>query len=358
MPRVILIVFSLMTSSFVFGQGNNSLASKVGLGAYGEINYNQDLSSENSTIGELDVQRLVLLTSYKFNEDISFFGEIEFEHVKEVLTPHGIINERHESPTFHGVERPFIDNKVIPSTWREIGAGINGKLPQASSSFQVYVMNGLLGYDDSGKLGGSSGLRGGRQKGAESVISSPNLAANYTYYGIKGLRLGASSYLGRTQSTLFDGIDKSNQVLQNQADSSTVGLFLAAVNANYAHDGLELIGQLYSNTLSNTKQYNEFTNRDIGSRMTGAYSVVAYNILQKSDTKNELSPFVRYEIWNLHSKTNGITANPAYDNNAIIAGFGFKPNPGLAFKIDVQSQKNSADNERKNGLNLGLGFAF
>ena len=44
-----------------------------------------------------------------------------------MLIPMGIVNEYHEPTTFNGVERPSIDGKIIPSTWREIGLGLYGK---------------------------------------------------------------------------------------------------------------------------------------------------------------------------------------------------------------------------------------
>ncbi|HAT63501.1 MAG TPA: hypothetical protein DCS66_02720, partial [Flavobacteriaceae bacterium] len=98
----------------------------VTVGAYGEMTYNQP-ESDN---GELDVQRLVLLFGYKFNDKTQFVTEVEFEHVEEVfieqafvnyavgdnlslrgglmLVPMGIVNEFHEPTTFNGVERPEV----------------------------------------------------------------------------------------------------------------------------------------------------------------------------------------------------------------------------------------------------------
>jgi len=46
----------------------------VSLQGYGEILYNQP----DNANGELDVQRLVLLFGYKFNERLQFITEIEF----------------------------------------------------------------------------------------------------------------------------------------------------------------------------------------------------------------------------------------------------------------------------------------
>ncbi|MAP53497.1 MAG: hypothetical protein CL605_01205, partial [Altibacter sp.] len=154
----------------------------VTIGAYGEINYNQP-EGDN---GELDVQRLVVLLGYKFNEKTQFVSEIEFEHVEEVfveqafvnyavsdnlslrgglmLVPMGIVNEFHEPTTFNGVERPAVDNSIVPTTWREIGVGVTGRFPDASLGYQAYIFNGFKSTVSDGEggatgfLSGSSGL--------------------------------------------------------------------------------------------------------------------------------------------------------------------------------------------------------
>ena len=165
----------------------------VTVGAYGETTYNQP-EGDN---GELDVQRLVLLFGYKFNDKTQFVTEIELEHVEEVfveqafvnyavadnvslrgglmLVPMGIINEYHEPTTFNGTERPSVDNVIVPTTWREIGIGVTGRFPEASIGYQAYIFNGFKstvsdGEDGvSGFLKGSNGLRGGRQKAIKST---------------------------------------------------------------------------------------------------------------------------------------------------------------------------------------------
>ena len=123
----------------------------ITLGGYGEVLYNKP---ENLN-AEIDIQRLVLLFGYKFDERVQFVTEIEFEHVKEVyveqafvnynltqglniraglmLVPMGIINEFHEPTIFNGVERPSLDKYIIPTTWREIGIGLSGRLNRISA---------------------------------------------------------------------------------------------------------------------------------------------------------------------------------------------------------------------------------
>lgn len=44
-----------------------------------------------------------------------------------------------------------------------------------------------------------------------------------------------------------------------KVDSSVIGISMLGLDARYQLEGLELRGQLYLNSLSNTKQYNEFT---------------------------------------------------------------------------------------------------
>ena len=73
--------------------------------------------------------------------------------------------------------------------------------------FNPYIFNGFKsvtsdenGILTGGLLGGANGLRGGRQKGIESTINSPNLSLKFDYYGLPGLRLGLSGYFGKTQA--------------------------------------------------------------------------------------------------------------------------------------------------------------
>ena len=60
-----------------------------------------------------------------------------------MLVPMGIVNEYHEPTTFNGVERPSLDSKIVPTTWREIGMGVSGRINNASIRYQAYLMNGF-----------------------------------------------------------------------------------------------------------------------------------------------------------------------------------------------------------------------
>ena len=209
---------------------------KLTIGGYGEVHFNQGFGEDTRSNGKLDVHRMVTLFGYRFNERTQFVTEIEYEHIKEVyveqaflqykinsfmnfraglmLIPMGIVNEYHEPVAFNGVERPLVDKYIVPSTWREIGFGLTGNILPASLKYQLYVVNGFNGFDGSAHLGGSNGLRKGRQKGAESFISSPNIAAKIDFFGVKSLNIGVAGYFGKTQSSLYNGIDKDDDAAE------------------------------------------------------------------------------------------------------------------------------------------------
>jgi len=138
--------------------------------------------------GVLDFHRFVLILNHGFSPRLRFVGELELEHafvegLEEggeleleqayidfllsramnvragmLLMPVGIINERHEPPVFNGVERPFVDTVIVPSTWFDVGAGVHGELG-AGWRYRAYVVAPLNALEFTAE----EGIRGGRQ---------------------------------------------------------------------------------------------------------------------------------------------------------------------------------------------------
>lgn len=350
-------------------QLNNLLSSERGLsiGGYGEITYNN--LEGKSDPAEIDVQRLVILFAYKFDDRTSFVTEIEYEHVKEVyveqafinyvladgvnlrgglmLVPMGIINEYHEPTTFNGVERPSLDSKIVPTTWREMGIGVSGRINNASIRYQAYVMNGFLSYGDSHKLRGLDGLRKGRQKGAESVGSDVNFAGRIEYYGLPNLKFGLSYYTGNTQTTA------------PEISNTQIGLSMVGLDYRYINGKLSSRGQFISSSLSDTEAYNLAGNTDVGSAMGGYYVEGAYNLLPL-DSLQKLDIFLRYENFNTHQKTAGaLIANDAYHRVETTFGLSYYLANGAVFKADYQSKGTAVEGSDAVGqFNLGLGVFF
>lgn len=360
----------------------NNLKKNVAIGGYGDIEFVQPLNSDIRSTGKLDIHRFVLMLGYQFNDKVKLVSEIEFEHVKEVfieqafldykinkwanwrsgllLIPMGIINERHESNTFNGVLRPSLDKYIVPTTWREIGTGFHGNIIDASIRYQAYLVNGFNGYDGSPTLNGENGLRGGRQKGAKSFISSPNLSVKIEHYGLTNLKLGLSGYFGKTQSSLYNGLNKKDAVAVAQADSSVVGIQMLGADLSYLQSGFQLKGQFIYTNLNNTTAYNQFTKADVANKLLGFYAELGYNIFNKNkELADELIVFGRYEKYNTHlSMHSGLEIEPAFNRDLITSGLTWKPNPQVAYKADIQLLTDASSNKFNHTLNIGIGFAF
>ncbi|MEL0457010.1 hypothetical protein WJN01_12290 [Flavobacteriaceae bacterium SZ-1-7] len=391
--RKITLIFSILMVSFLNAQtlqdsitfdpqkqlnaaqrllsGNYGKA--VTVGAYGETTYNQPEGMN----GELDIQRLVLLFGYKFDDRTQFVTELELEHTVEIfveqafvnyavapnvslrgglmLVPMGIINEFHEPTTFNGVERPAVDAAIIPTTWREIGVGVTGRFNELSLGYQAYIFNGFKSTEADGQggisgfLGGSNGLRGGRQKAIQSTIDSPTLSAKFDYYGIPGLRLGLAGYFGKTQAA--DDIE--------EIDGANIGISMLGLDARYAYQRFTARGQFVYASLSDTAEYNAATGRDLGSALQGWYLEGAYNLLPQ-DNQQRLFAFVRYEQYDTHAKTEGgLPQNDAYNRNDITTGLSYHIAPGVVLKGDYQFRDNAlSEPDVSNRLNFGIGVWF
>jgi len=352
---------------------SGNYASAVTVSAYAEALYNQP-EGDN---GELDIQRLVLLFGYRFDDRTQFITEVELEHVNEVfveqafinyniganislrgglmLVPMGIINEFHEPTTFNGTERPAVDNAIVPTTWRELGIGVTGRFNEISLSYQAYIFNGFRSVAPDGEGGvsgflrGSNGLRGGRQRGIQSTVDSPTLSAKVDYYGVPGLRLGLAGYFGDTQAE--DEVE--------ELDGANIGIAMVGADARYAYQRFSARGQFIYASLSDTEAYNTLTDRDLGSALQGWYLEGGYNLLP-SNKRQRLVAFLRYESYDSHASTEGtLERNPAFDREDITTGLSYHIAPGVVVKGDYQFRNNGLPGDSApDRLNFGLGVWF
>ena len=347
---------------------NGTASQGITVGGYAEVDYNQP-EGDN---GKLDVHRLVMFLGYKFSERVQFVAEIEYEHVKELyveqafinyslngkvnirgglmLVPMGIINEYHEPTTFNGVERPNSDKSIVPTTWREIGVGVTGKFDDASLRYQAYLFNGFASVNGDKVLGGSNGLRNGRQKGAESTINTPTFSAKVDYYGLPGLRLGASGYFGRTQAE-----DDVQETL-----GADVGIAMFGLDARYINKRFSARAQYIHALISDANDYNSLNDADLGSELKGWYTEAAFNLLPLAK-EQKLDAFVRFEQYDTHAATYeaGIDRNLGYNRQEWTAGLSYHIANGAVVKADYQILDNAIDGyDAKGQLNVGIGVWF
>ena len=376
-PRVffrIVCVFSML-SAFSSAGARAQTVEATTIGGYGELHYND---ADGSPRGSLDFHRLVLYVGHTFDEELSFYSEIELEHTRIeagadegceiaieqayldwrfagttglragiVLIPVGFINEHHEPPTFNGVERPNVDKTIIPTTWREAGLGLYGKFGEGVS-FQAYLVAGL----EAPGFSGSGGIRGGRQEGFRSDPVNPSFTGRVDWFADPSVRIGTSCFVGNTTG--------------GNAAMGSGTLLLWSGDVHFTSGGLSLRGTGAVEFLSDASKINDAMRDGTGAlttmiadRMYGYYLEAAYDVLPlvAPGTTRSLSLFGRYEKYNTQAAVTGFVTDPRNDRNEITVGATFKPTYNTAFKLDYQFLNNAAD-LNSNMLNAGIGFFF
>ena len=325
--------------------------------------------------GVLDFHRFVLLFNHRFSERIRFVGELELEHAfveglevageleleqayldflltrsfnlraGMVLVPIGIINERHEPPVYNGVERPFVDTVIVPSTWFEVGAGAHGEIG-SGWRYRAYVLAPLNALEFSA----DEGIRGGRQKGSQADVRNVAYTGRVEYLGIRGLQLGISGWRGES-SFAVPRLD------------STVGVVEA--DARYRKGRLETRVQYAHVTISDAANLNDSIARSTGvspnvaSQLRGWYAEAAYRVWD-AGAPRDLVAFVRYENFDTQYRMpEGYLPLKEFDREAWITGLTYYPDPDVAVKIDfVQTNNESGFVRLPRTLNVGLGWWF
>lgn len=353
----------------------------VSIAGYGEMLFqifdNEDESgNEVNRASQLDFLRAILYAGFRFTDKFVFNSEIEFEHaatdqggsvsvefayidyiVNEYLTlrggllllPMGLINEFHEPNVFLGARRPVTENQLIPTTWRENGAGVVGSA--GMFNYRVYVVNGL---DASGFS--SSGLRGGRQKGSEALAEDLAFVGRLDVNPTPGVFFGGSIYTGGSGQGQFE-------VDGEELDVNTI---IGEIHGQVQIRGLDLRALYARATVDDVTELNEaleLTGRNsIGEVLQGFYLQAGYNVLlltkRYSDGTKGLTPYFRFETLNTQEEVPaGFEANPARDQTFFTLGVDFKPIYNVVLKADYQWITNEAETG-VNQFNIALGYSF
>ena len=342
------------------------------ISGYMDFHYNQPT---DETPGILDFHRFVLLFTHQYSDRLRFVAELELEHaVVEglerggeleleqayvdflvrrglnfragmMLVPVGIINERHEPPVFHGVERPFVDTVIIPTTWFEVGAGVHGTFGRGFR-YRAFVMAPL----DATQFSAEEGLRGGAQHGVEAQVRNVALTGRLEYVGTRGLQLGASFWRGDTGFNL-PRIDVKTGLLEVDGRFSRGRLESRVQHARVFNSGVgslnDAIGRLTG------------INPNIAERLEGSYAEVAYRVLP-STFVHDAAVFVRYENFDTQSRLPaGSVKLPEFDRDAWVVGATYWVDPDVAIKFDYSRVRNqSSVIPAPATVNIGLGWWF
>lgn len=351
----------------------------LSIGGYGEWVFSDYSKDKKSTIDNL---RAVIYAGYKFNDWIILNNEFEFEHgttgegaeekgevsvefsyldflIKDyanirtglTLVPMGFINEIHEGPTYHGNYRPQVERTIIPTTWREIGAGLFGQIVPGLQ-YRVYAMNGLNaeGFQ-------SSGIREGRQSGSKAVAEDFAMTGrlDYDMPWVPGLLAGVSAWVGNSgQGMLYSSKAYGTQELNVMTQ-------LYEGHLQYRWKGLEMRALGAVGFIGNAAQLSAAKGETIGSQNYGWYVETAYNLLPVLWPENGhyLAPFFRYESYNTLAgvPTGFDDYDGLYDRWIYQAGLTYKPIENVAIKFDYQNF-NSAAKKLPDQYNVGVAFMY
>jgi len=356
---------------------------KVSIGGYGEMTYhNVDKRSQSNgsagTRDTVDFLRAVLYVGYKYNDWIVFNSELEFEHgttanqgargevsieqayvdfrfheaigarVGTLLVPMGLQNEIHEPTTFHGVRRTSVEQNIIPSTWRENGAGVFGDIGPVS--YRSYIVTGLQSTTNTGVSGftGSTGLRSGRSSGAKSLAEDFASVTRVDVKPVPGVLIGGSFYVGQADQSLV-------------VNSVPVSMWEGHLKTEYR--GAEFRALYAEGRIGNADVVNlaqPAASRTVASKLFGGYVEGAYDVMSlfKNEKGHYLAPFVRYERYDTQLDTpDAFAKNRANSRVEYTAGLTFKPIPQVALKADYQWLRNQA-HTGVNQWNMGLAYIF
>ena len=372
--QAVHLLLLVLLSTPVFAQATQKAPEppRTALSGYMDFHFNNPEFSD----AQLDFHRFVLLVTHSFSERIRFVGELELEHavvegLEEkgeleleqayvdfllsrsfnvragmMLMPIGIINERHEPPVYYGVERPFNDTVIIPTTWFEAGAGVHGELGRGWR-YRAFIVAPL----DAGEFSAEEGLREGRQKGSEANVGRPAVTGRVEYVAIRGLTLGASGWSGRSGFQFRPVFD--------------VPVSLAEIDGRYSRRRLELRGQFSQVWIDNAGQLNEAlalrvgVNPNIARVLRGFYGEAGYRAISNA-AFGDVGAFVRYENFDTQFRMpTGYVGLPQFDRDAWVVGATYWPDPDVAVKFDYSLVRSrSSVVQAPDSFNVGLGWWF
>lgn len=332
-------------------QAAGGLSQSLRLGGYGELHYN-DLSGKGGAKDkqEVDFHRFVLFFGHEFTDRLRFNSEFELEHSLagesqpgEVeleqayldfdltashvlraglfLVPVGLLNRSHEPPRFYGVERPAVENAVLPTTWWEAGAGLHGDLG-SGFNYEAYVHSGL-----GTSTGSLYAVRGGRKKVANAPASDPAATVALSW-SAPGLTLGGAAHY---QSDITQGGDPD-------AGSAWLG---------------ELHVDLRRGPLGLRALYAQWELDGAGPRALGADRQYGWYVEPSYRPCRQVGFFGRYSEWDNQAGDAAVASGKRQWD----VGINFWPHEQVVVKADCQWQDNE-NGKDQNGVNLGIGYEF
>ncbi len=339
------------------GSVQQPAARKTTIGGYGELHYNNlNAVDPSKDVEAIDFHRFVLFFGHQFNDKTRFYSELEVEHafvadsggdtpgeveveqalsefdlqpglhskVGLFLVPVGILNETHEPPTFYGVERNDVENIIVPSTWWEAGAGLNGRWG-SDWNWDLAFTSGLQ-IPTTGS--NAFRVRSGRQKVGKALASDGAMTGRLRYLGIAGLQAAVTvQYQFDPSQIANDGLDDGT-LIEAHIAYQRAGFGLRALYARWDFSGDAV----------------EAADAD---KQTGWYIEPSYRL------NKHVGFYTRYEQ---------VSAARDRDNfDQWEVGLNWWPHENVVLKVDYRDRSHDLASQRGRdftGIDLGLGYSF
>ncbi|HST27462.1 MAG TPA: hypothetical protein VLK26_03740 [Rudaea sp.] len=365
----------------------NAVGADTTLWGYGQLDYNRPTSRPADA--QFDLSRAVIGFSHVFDESTRIYGELEWEHaiasaedageteVEQLyvehalapsygvraglmLVPMGLLNEHHEPTQFYGVERNFVEQAIIPSTWREGGVAMYGNTDSGWQWDIGLVTSPNLGkWDPTSDDGRASPLGSIHQELQLAKAHDASIWGRLNWLGVPGLNIGASVFagkIGQDTSRQFDG--DANFAADNSR------LLLGEAHARWQSGPWDLTALYTRGTISDTQALNlGFLGQPtpVPKSFWGGYAQGAWRALEWN--RSSLVPFLRYEEFNTGAtyaaQPQGLGTAALPTQRVWTTGLNYYLNPNVVFKIDYQNFRyDDVLLNYGNRFDLGIGYQF
>jgi hypothetical protein len=327
------------------------------IGGYGELTLNAPLGDSPGN-AVIDLRRLVVFFGHNFTERFRFYSEVEIEHAVSsaddqgeveveqafldalltrhfnlrgglILVPVGIVNVYHEPPTFNGVDRPLVDEFIVPSTWREPGIGIFGEITP-TLRYQLYVMNGL----NANGFTAAETIRDGHQEAQLAHAGDVAFVGRLDWEHHPGNVVGLSAYGGTSGNTLAQSVGNVPVYLFEIDGRIRRGGFTSRAELAFL-----LVGDAAALNNALAPMMGAEDPRPIASFAFGGYAEVGYDVMRllHPASAQELTLFGRYDDIDPQSDVPaGFMALKELRHQIYTVGLTHRPIPQIALKLDYR----------------------
>ncbi len=363
---------------------------RVTVHGYGEMHFSQDTANGGA---EIDNHRFAIGVHALLADWIHLNAEVDFEHAAQelelelayldfllnpalnirtgvLLAPVGYLNETHEPNLFWTVERPLLQNRLIPTTWIGGGVGIFGSIMDGVN-YRLYALNsvqsvtnnteadggGSGGSGGSGRSFSSDGIRGGRAQVNERIANDYSVFARVEFTRLfPGLQVGFSVVNG---DTTHDIIEEDGNMTLLEAD------------IQYRWNWFDMNASIVNTDVNDAAAMNAFCDGGNGGKRCDTDQIASnnfgYNIqagvhipqLMGWKTSHDIVPHFMFERVRTQDEVpTGAVADESKNRNAVYTfGVAYLPTSSVAIKMD-HTHTRLGNNTSTDRFNLGIAYMY